>query len=802
MPSSDRHHRLSTALKLAAAVLACGALAAGMLLPFVGGVGLAADKVATDFLNTSCDLVISPAQQTSTVYASDGKTLIATLYAQNRRAVPLSQVPRSVQDALISTEDKRFYSHHGVDLHGLIRAAVRNGSGGDTQGGSTLTMQYVKQVRYYQATTDAQRQAAIQQDLSRKLQDAQCAIDLEKRYSKSEILDDYLNIAFFGENSYGIQVAAETYFGIPASRLSVAQGAMLVGLLQSPSQLDPFVNPQAAQHRRNQVLQNMVDNNQLPAAQAAKYSASALGLSASRAPASGQGCTNASAAIKNVGFFCDYVLDWLQHTGGLKLQTLQTGGLKIVTSLDAGLQNSGQQAVWNSGLDPNSPTALVMPSVDPRTGAVQTMITSRHYGVGAGQSTVPLFTDGYAGSGSTYKYFTALAALKRGVQPNFTLTTGSNAYTVKNCPTDGNTVPYTTHNAGNYQATLPLSSALPESVNTYFVAMEDQLFGCDLAPIVQTALGLGMNALNKPDHAGSSETIAQATIAEHRSSFTLGFAPTSALELSAAYGAAANDGVFCPANPVLGVTGPTGLPVKYQRPACSRQFDAQVARTMLKMMTADTTSSLGTAGQYFTGWYRNGGSQVASKTGTDNDDKDGPDGGGGNSALWFVGVTPTLVSAAALVNPSSPKATVSGLPGNVANNGSDVFGAYASTFWLAAYGPTLSQQQWSWGEPTDVSNPVNVPDLTGLSVPDATSTLSSIGLAASVAATACGSGQPAGTVGYYEPHVASAGSPVTLCLSNGTAPDGSGQYRYSYGAGAPPGGSSGTPSSPGQRPPR
>ena len=102
--------------------------------------------------------------------------------------------------------------------------------------------------------------------------------------------------------------------------------------------------------------------------------------------------------------------------------------------------------------------------------------------------------------------------------------------------------------------------ALPESVNTYFVGMEDQLFGCDLSPIVQTALGLGMTALNQPDHAGSSQTIAQATIAEHRSGFTLGFSPTSALQLSAAYAAAANDGVFCPANPINSITGPTGAP--------------------------------------------------------------------------------------------------------------------------------------------------------------------------------------------------------------------------------------------------
>lgn len=785
---------LRTVGKLAGAAAISGALVAGLVLPFVGGLGLAANQAAGDFLNTTCDLKITPAQQTSTIYAADGTTAIATLYAQNRRDVPLSQIPKPVQDALVATEDRRFYSHHGVDLRGLLRAAVHNGSGdGGTQGGSTLTMQYVKQVRYYQASTDAERQAAIQQDLNRKIQDAKCAIDLEKSYSKSQILDDYFNIAFFGENSYGIQVAAQTYFGVPASKLTVPQGALLVGLVQSPTELDPFVNPQAARQRRDDVLANMVANHNLSAADAAKDQAEPLGLAAAAPPPAKQGCTNASSAIANAGFFCDYVVSWLQNQGGLSAQAISTSGLKIVTTLDPGLQNSGQAAVWSSGLDPTSATALVMPSVVPSTGAVTSMITSRHYGIGAGQTTLPLFTNGYAGSGSTYKFFTALTALKLGVQPDFTLTTGSNSYTVRNCPTDANTVPYTTHNAGNYSATLPLSSALPESVNTYFVGMEDQLFGCDLTPIVQTALGLGMSTLNQQDHAGSTETIAQATIAQHRTGFTLGFSPTSALQLSAAYAAAANDGVFCPANPIVSLTGPTGAPVSYHKPACSRQFSPQVARTLVKMMTADTTSYQGTAVGYFGNWYANGGSQVASKTGTDNDDPSGADQGNGNSALWFVGMTPNLVSAAALVNPTSPKATVTGLPAGVSNNGGDVFGAYAATYWLDAYAPVLQSQRWTWPDPSDVPNPVQVPDLAGQTPAAASATLVGLGLTASVSSTVCGSGEPAGTVGYSQPLVASAGSAVTLCLSNGTAPTGSGQYSYpgnNY-----PGSNGGTPSS-------
>jgi membrane peptidoglycan carboxypeptidase len=780
--------------RLLAAAALCGALTAGLALPFVGGLGLAANKVADRFLDTSCDLVIAPAGQTSTVLASDGKTVLATLFEQNRQDVSLSQVPKSVQQALISTEDRRFYSHHGVDLRGLARAAAHNGSdSSSTQGGSTLTMQYVKQVRYYQARTDAERAAAIEQNLKRKMQDAQCAISLEKKYSKSQILQNYLNIAFFGENSYGIETAARTYFGVSAAKLSLDQGALLVGLLRSPSALDPFVNLKAARERRDEVLANMVDNQVLGAAQAARYQARPVKLSSSEPPAVRQGCAYASAAVANAGFFCDYLVHWLETDGGMPRDSLKTAGLKIVTTLDAKLQNKGQRAIWASGLKPTSPTALVMPSVDPKTGSVQTMITSRHYGVGKGQTTLPLFTTGYAGSGSTYKYFTAITALKLGVQPDFTLTTGSNAYTVRNCPVDPNSdiPPYTTHNAGTYSATLPLSQALPESVNTYFVAVEDQLLGCNIAPIVQTALGLGMKTLNTPERPGSKTTIAQAVVGQHQAGFTLGFAPTAPLELTAAYAAAANDGVFCPPTPVLRITGPDGAPVKYAKPSCSRQFPAQVARTMVKMMTADTTSYQGTAAGYFQNWYAAGGSKVAAKTGTDNDDLNGPNHGNGNSALWFAGVTPHLTSAAALVNPQNPKATVAGLPEQVSNNGSDVFGAYASTFWLDAYGSTLQRQQWSWPDPSDVPDARQVPNLIGKEPADARTLLATDGFTASVASVPCGSGAPAGTVGYFGPRVASPGSVITLCLSNGHAPDGSytGWY-YNPGSGFSDGNSS------------
>jgi len=763
---------LSKLAKLTALLALLGVLAAGFLLPYVGGAGLIAKAGADKFLNASCTLKEEPVQQKTTLLAADGKTVIATLFDQNRSVVPLSRIPKSVTNALISTEDRRFYVHHGVDVRGLMRAALHT-SNGNTQGASTLTEQYVKQVRYYQANTPEEQQAAIAQNIDRKISDAQCALDIERKYSKAQILEKYLNIAFFGENSYGIQTAAQTFFGVDVSRLTVPQAALLVGLVKSPTELDPYNNPQDAHARRDLVISNMADQGYLsqPAAAAAKSSPVKLARLSSPA----RGCSYSNRTIKNVGFFCDYATEWLQSTGGLSQQLINTGGLQITTTLDVNLQNSGQSAIWASGLDPRSDYLLALPSIDPRSGAVTTMITSKRYGFRKGDPAFTegrLFTDPYAGSGSTYKYFTALAALKAGAPATFTLNAPS-PYTLKVCATDPAN-PYRPENAGNYRSSLPLNQALPQSSNTYFVAMEDQFFGCDLAPIVNTATSLGMNYLKNHKVAGT-RTLAQQIIADHRPTFTLGQESTPVLELTGAFGAVANDGVYCPPTPIKSIINPSGQPVRFNRPACSRQFDSFVARTLVNIMTADTAGG-GTAQSYFGNWYSNGGSLVAGKTGTNNSAVCDADGNNcvddkRNSALWFVGITPTLVSAAALVNPIRPTQPISNVPGITAgNDGTDTFGAFGATFWLDAFQPSLIGQKWSW-PPVDSTPGERVPLYAGTDVGTAQATLAAAGFKSVVLKTACGSGISQGNVAYFSPAIAVPGSTISLCLSSGRPVD-------------------------------
>jgi len=770
---------LSKLVQLIGLIVIVGVLAAGFLIPYIGGIGLAAKAGADKFLNTTCNLTEEPVQQKTTMYANDGKTVIATLFDQNRQVISLSQVPKSVTEALIATEDRRFYSHHGVDMRGLIRGALKT-SNGDTQGASTLTEQYVKQVRYYEATTQAERAAAIEQNIDRKILDAQCAIKIEKENTKDQILQKYLNIAFFGENAYGIQTAAQTYFGVDARKLSVPQAAMLVGLVKAPSDFDPFDHPQAARDRRDLVIDNMLSQKYITADQDAAYKATPLKLVPHSLPA--RGCAYANPAIKNVGFFCDYAINWLENTGGLTAQKINTAGLKIVTTISPSLQNSGQDAIWTqSGLNPGAAHGyiLVLPSVDPKTGQVTSMITDLHYGVkkgDGGYSVNPIFTTAFAGAGSTYKYFTALTALKMGVPTNYALTTPNNSYTIKNCPKDPNTPGYTAHNAGNYASTLPLSQALPESSNTYFVAMEDELFGCELTPIVQTALGLGMNALNQKSSTG--QTYAQNVINGHEATFTLGQEPTSVLEETGAFATLANDGVFCPPTPIKAVTDVNGQAVQFKRPGCSRQYDSFTARTLVNIMTADTHGG-GTAQGQFYNWYGQGGSLVAAKTGTNNscspsnpNDPNSPCvDDGKNSALWFVGMTPNLTSAAAIVNPVKPTQQVANVPGITENNdGTDTFGAVAAKFWLMAYQPTLINQQWNWPTPDSAPGQKLPGFLTGRSEGDATTQLTAAGYKVKVLPFACGSQVPAGNVAFYGPQQAEPGATISICLSSGVAP--------------------------------
>src|SRR3954447_25716029 len=229
-----------------------GLVLAGILLPVIGGAGLFARAMSDSWGDLPATLRMPPPPERSRLVATDGST-IASFFTQDRENVPLKQVAPVMQRAMVAIEDARFFDHGGVDLRGTLRAAATDvGNGGAVQGGSTLTQQYVKN-----ALLDSGDQGAVQDSLGRKLREARYAIELEKRLSKQEILERYLNIVYFGNGAYGVESAARRYFGVHASQLKLHQAALLAGLVQSPTDDDPVLHPAAAKLRRDTVLARM-----------------------------------------------------------------------------------------------------------------------------------------------------------------------------------------------------------------------------------------------------------------------------------------------------------------------------------------------------------------------------------------------------------------------------------------------------------------------------------------------------------------------------------------------------------------
>lgn len=748
--------------KLLAALVAAGILLAGLALPYVGGLGLVAGNEANKFQNTVCNLQESKPPQKTTLLARDGKTVLATLFSQDRVEVALDQVPKSLQEALVATEDRRFYTHHGVDMRGLIRSAISTTSG-DTQGGSTLTMQYVKQIRYYEAGDDLTKQrAAIAQNLSRKIEDAKCAIYIEEtlKESKQTILQNYLNIAFFGENSYGIQTAARTYFNKPVSKLTLDEGALLVGMLRAPSTYDPFVNRAAAKQRRDQVIRNLVAVNKLTPAEARGYIAKPISLATDAPPKIKEGCANSDTSIPNIGFFCEYARTWLENVNGLTDQQLQTGGYKIVTTLDPKVQKATQTSIEQS-VPAKSPYTAVLPVVDPKTGDVLAMASSKRFGTDPNETEQQLFTKAVASAASTYKLLPLLTALDAGMPEDWTLKSndGDGTYQPQNCTTrpkarNGDaTVDYTTNET--------LQSGTVKSSNTFFVGMADQFFNCDLSPMVAMGKKLGLTSFNRLET--GKQTVGDViTNREQAQRLVLGFVETSPLEIAGAYAAVANKGVFNAPAPILSVTDSNGSALRVKRQSGGTRVVApQVADQAVEILQGDTQPG-GTAASPFESWYADGGSKIAGKTGTGVAQPQTK-----NGAIWFVGMTPDLVAVSALINFDNPNKPQAGLPG-VKN--SDAYGVYASRVWLKALRSTLAPRTWSWQSPDQAAGK-DVPDVTGMSYADAKSTLEGQGFKVAellASGSYCPSTVQTGQIAFYGPKRAAGGTTIKVCESLGT----------------------------------
>jgi membrane peptidoglycan carboxypeptidase len=592
-----------------------GLVFAGMALPFVGGIGVFARTATDSFTDLPSVLQAPPPPQRTRVVAKDGSTL-ATFYAQNRVVVPLDAISKPMQQAIVAIEDARFFQHGAIDLKGTLRAAATDvNSGGAVQGGSTLTQQYVKNVLLYSADD----KTATSDSISRKLREARYAIGVEKRLSKDEILARYLNLVYFGEGAYGVEAAARRYFGEHASDLTLAQSALLAGLVQSPTDYDPVRQPQAAIQRRDTVLKQMAKVHDIAPTTAAQLSGTKLKLHPTRV---GDGCDSSTEP-----FFCDYIHrelladPALGDTRAQRERALMTGGLTIETTLDPTAQQAAQRAVDNV-VPPSSRIATAVVAVQPGDGGVKAMAVDRPYGSKAkrNQTRVNLALGGASGfqAGSTFKMFTLAAALAKHVPLSQTFYSPPQVHLsgFHGCHHSylGSWSPKNAEDGEG--GTFGLVRATWESVNTYFAQLERKVGVC--APW-RLAKKMGITEITT----GGPPAQVPA--------FTLGSDDTSPLQVSSAYATLAADGRYCAPYGVSKITAPGGRVIQRAKPQCRRVMSthtAQLATSILRGVIDGPDSSR-------TGASAKIGRPAAGKTGTTDS----------FAAAWFTGFTPQLAAS-------------------------------------------------------------------------------------------------------------------------------------------------------------
>ncbi|MFC4564022.1 penicillin-binding protein [Nocardiopsis mangrovi] len=752
--------------------IVAGVLVAALALPAVGGLGITARNVATGFLNMPSELETPPPPQRSEILDRDGE-VIAEIYDQNRELVDLDDMSPVMQEAIIAIEDARFYEHGGIDISGTFRAALRTLSG-STQGGSSLTQQYVKNVLVESATTQAEQEEARETTISRKVRELRYAVTLEQRMSKDEILEGYLNIAYFGDGAYGVESAARHYFGIGADELNLEQSAALAGAVRYPYLYNLRLNPEDGTERRDIVLDRMVDVGAVTADEAEEAKATELELDVSNPS---NGCMPSDQP-----FFCDYVVQEIEKNDQFgedeteRARWLRTAGLQIHTTLDADMQSAAQDAVdkWVPRTNESRKVAAEV-LIEPGTGEIRGMVQSRNYGPDEsrlGETSINFATDSERGgstgfqAGSTFKAFTLAAALEQGLgfgtsfsSANSTTVTGQ-----RNC--DGAPLaPWPVSNAGDTKGSGSnnMISGTKGSVNTYFALLQKRVGLCD---VIEMSEKLGV-------HRADGESFDNERT-QGNNSFTLGSEEVSPMTVANAYATFASGGVYCEPQAITKIEDrQSGRTIEIDS-ECERAIDEDVAAGVSYLLQ-----------QTFRGGTTNGlgiGRPAAAKTGTTD----------GSASAWLAGYTPNLASAVFVGDPRGPQ----NYPLRNVTIGDrhygEVFGAtIPGPIWqetMRAAVAELDEEDFpgapsrfgsTSGSPRDndtrpASNEAGVPDVIGMSQDSAVSMLEEAGFRVSVSGTRVRSSEPGDTVAAVNPDPGTPlaeGATVNVFLSNGTGSD-------------------------------
>jgi membrane peptidoglycan carboxypeptidase len=627
----------------------CGVLAASLVVPGVAAAGVALRNSIIFFNSLPSELAVEAPSQATKVLSADGKQ-IATFYAENRVKVALDQMSPYIKDAIVAIEDSRFYEHAGVDPQGILRALTSNLTSGDRQGASTLTQQYVTNVINESLLSADKSQQVIlsgQKSLGDKVREVKLAIELEKRFTKDQILEGYLNIVFFNRDAYGIEAAARHFFSSTAKELTLPQAALLAGLVNSPSFYDPSINPEHSIQRRNQVLDSMLAQGKI--SQADHDAAEATGVEVKITPAK-QGC----AAADMAPYFCDYISHLILNNpayGGTptdRERELYRGGLIITTTLDSRLQAAAQAQVDSTaGPNPDKWGASIV-SVQPGTGKILAMAQNTVFLPEPGKFDTQLNfnvdskdangndLNGAGGfqPGSTMKPFTFAEWLNEGKSMKAMVDASRRTYPLdfpwkSSCGKVLGAYSTQQKNAGlgaaddlqnndeGYYRRMAVDYGLYNSINTATFAEAAQLDFCGIQKMVD-AVGLHSGVDNAP-------------VNMHQLGNLLGAIGVAPLHLANAFATFANDGKYCTPIALVDVTDAAGRKLPAEASSCRDAVKPDVAHGVDAVLQDVLKRG---SGVYINPKVQNQ-FPVAAKTGTSNN----------NGATWVVGYTTGLATA-------------------------------------------------------------------------------------------------------------------------------------------------------------
>ncbi|HEX4817077.1 MAG TPA: transglycosylase domain-containing protein, partial [Nonomuraea sp.] len=613
---------------LGAAAALGGVLTAALAAPVVSGGGLAAKGVAGTFLDLPPAPREEPLEQVTRLLDKDGRPF-AQFYEANRTAVRLDAVAPVMRRAIVAIEDARFYEHGGLDVRGTVRALLTNTqAGGIRQGGSSLTQQLVKNILVENARSDAERDRARAPNMARKITELRLALALERKYRKDEILERYLNIAYFGAGAHGVEAAARRFFSTSASRLNLTQAATLAGAVRMPYSTDPSLGAAhraRLKERRDLVLDRLAGLKQITGQQAARAKRAPLGLKLRPEPG---GCEQSAYP-----FYCLYVKHELLtnpafgNTAAARQARLARGGLTIRTSLDPAAQRAAERAIRRH-VHPEDTEVAAEAMVEPGTGRIRAMAASKGFGRNPGnkkngpRTTFNLPADVAHGggqgfqAGSTFKVYTLATALKQGwkfgdgfkTPGSLTPSAGyrdcrgravnSPGTRILNASGEGEGGPHS------------IETGTWKSVNIFYMMLERKVGLCN---VVRTARALGaFRADGKP--------------LREVPTFTLGVNEMDPVTVAASFAAFAARGEYCRPLAIVEIVGRNGQRTRVP-PTCGQVIERQVADAVNHVLE----------GVFDKGTMKGQGLDrpAAGKTGTNN----------GYTSAWFAGYTPHLAAA-------------------------------------------------------------------------------------------------------------------------------------------------------------